>query len=268
MAAKRLCWTAEESQTVCNRAAQLIFDRKVDLKWDAGRVFGLSEILEDAQLALPQHRRRPNIALQVSGYKGEVRLALERLQQARKAEVAALIEPPRPSVAALDPRVAEALVVLFERGVQAIGKMIGEAMVEANRTRHMYVPQPLPESKPEEGKNGAETHGDLPEHLRKHKVLVASIKPIQQQQLMRSFPNIEFRFIPPDAPSKVAREVGQKCERNFLMIRFVSHSVTNGLKDLPHTTRIPGSVSEVERLLQFHFPKTPYRGHVELGAHA
>jgi hypothetical protein len=269
MGKARIFWTTEESSTVVKRAAELLVEKGVELKWDSARVFGLAEILEDAQRQLPQHRRRPNIGMKVGTYKSAVQMAYEKIKKPNPSPLAFVSfdsknPPPIPSVLGLDPKVAEALAYIFQQGMRALGEQIGKTMGETLRDRHLYVPKQAQDAFEHAIAEALPEPNALPERLRKHKVMVSSLQPIQQQEIQRQFPDLEFRFLSGDTASKTVRDVAQKCERAYLMTRFIGHNIESGVKGLNNICRIPGGPSELARLIRMNYPQTAYRGHAHV----
>ena len=89
----------------------------------------------------------------------------------------------------------------------------------------------------------------------KPKIAVASLLPVQQQDLLHTFKHLEFRFIPHGAPSSHAASIASRCDLVYSMTKFISHPLDHGLKDGARGKYIPlnGAISQLKEDLTRRF---------------
>lgn len=155
--------------------------------------------------------------------------------------------------AAFAPLVAQAantIAAAIERGISAQGAQIASAVqgaftqarlpVEAPAVLPAPAPAPIlpPAAPAEQSAPRAKhdptprppDHGNLPKNLRHPKLLVVGLLGIQQQEIMRAFPKIEFRFLGADATGSKCDEVASGCNAVFVMTGVTPHSISTALK--------------------------------------
>src|SRR5262245_33057796 len=131
----RMCWTSQEHKAVVDKAAELIVQDKITINFESGRVYGLSEYIRRAQVAvIAVERRRPKIETMVTTFKADIKHRVAELKGNGHAAAVAetsptLPAPPEtPNILGLDPKFAESLAYVLQQVSKALGAEFGKSL--------------------------------------------------------------------------------------------------------------------------------------------
>lgn len=154
-----------------------------------------------------------------------------------------------PILASLIDPVVTRLEVAIHTGLaaqgRAIGIEVGNAVRDAFTDMRLHMSRPgyvsairkpadevAPPARPEQSQRATLTlpvHGNLPDKLKRPKLLVVGLLSVQQHEITRAFPNIEFRFLETHHTQKQVQDVSAGCNASFVMVDKVGHNLQNGV---------------------------------------
>ena len=267
----KVFWSPQDRVQVLNEIVRMIRSQQLMLNLGAKRVYGFRSLVEQAQKkVLPPEQRRPLASRMSAELIKQVRAALNEPAPLEATSESSLAPAPSeetesavPNRLGLNPKFAEAFAYIAQEMVRAFGEALGDAIGKQVRDaiydvrHHLGTPASYigREQAPAPNEvNGLPDHGELPERLHEHKVLIVGLRNDQRTIIINEFPQLKFRFCDAGTPSTQVKKVAEGCVRVFAT-KWTNHSDTTHVPR-EKLRRVSGGMTELRLAIIQAFPNT------------